>query len=61
MIGKTWFVEQLLLLVVEQFLILVVEHVLNPIPLSIRVSMTSLVEVQVTCMLFRIRLIQSSV
>ena len=61
LIGKTWFVEQLLLLVVEQFLLLVFEQLLNPIPLSIRDVMRSLVEVKVTCMLFQIRLLQSSV
>ena len=37
---KTWFVEQLLLLVVEELL--------NPIPLSNRDVMRSLVEVEVT-------------
>ena len=59
LIGKTWFVEQLLLPVVEQFPLLVVEQFSNPIPLSIRDVMRSLVEV--TCILCRIRLLQSSV
>ena len=34
--------------------LLIVEHVLNPILFSIRVSMRSLAEVEVTCILFRI-------
>ena len=61
LIGKTWFVEQLLLLVVEQFPLLVVEQLSNPIPLSNRDVMRSLVDVEVTCILFRVRLLQSSV
>ena len=48
LIGKTWFVEQLLFLVVEQLS--------NPILLSIRDVVRSLVEV-----LFRTRLLQFSV
>ena len=58
---KKLLVEQLLLLVVEQLPLLVVEHVPNPILFSIRVSMRSLAEVEVTCILFRIRLLQFSV
>ena len=61
LIGKTWFVEQLLLLVVEQFPLLVVEQLLNLFPLSIRDVMRSLVEVEARCILFRKRLLQFSV
>ena len=50
-IGNFWIAARLL----------VVEHVLNPILFSIRVSMRSLAEVEVTCILFRIRLLQFSV
>ena len=53
LIGKTLVVEQLLLLVVKQLS--------NPIPLSNRDVMRSLVEVEVTCILLRIRLLQFSV
>ena len=52
MIGKTWFVEQLLLLVVEQLPLLVVEQLSNPILLSIRDVVRSLAEVEVTCIFF---------
>ena len=53
--------EQLLFLVVEQLLLLVVDQLSNPILFSIRASMRSLAEVEVTCILFRIRLLQFSV
>ena len=58
LVGKTWFVEQLLLLVVEQLPLLVVEQLSIPILLSIRDVVRSLAEVEVTCILFRIRLLQ---
>ena len=45
-------VEQLGLLVVEQLPLLVVEQLSNPILLSIRASMRSLAEVEVTCYTF---------
>ena len=61
LVGNLLLVEQLLLLVVEQFLLLVVEQLSNPIPLSIRGVMRYLAEVEVTCILFRKRLLQSSV
>ena len=54
-------VEQLLLLVVEQLLLLVVEQLSDPILLSIRALARSLAEVEVTCILFRIRLLQFSI
>ena len=43
---------------VAQLVLLVVEHVLNPILFFSRVSRRSLVEAEVTCILFRIRLLQ---
>ena len=51
-------VEQLLLLVVEQLPLLVVEQLPNPILFTIRAPMRSLAEVEVTCILFRLRLLQ---
>ena len=51
-------VEQLLLVVVEQLLLAVVDQLLNPILLSNRDVKRSLAEVEVTCMLFHIRLLQ---
>ena len=53
LVGKILLVEQLPLLVVEQLP--------NPILFSIRASVRSLAEVEVTCILFRIRLLQFSV
>ena len=50
LIGNFLFVEQLLLLVVDQLS--------NPILFSIRVSMRSLADVELTCTLFRRRLLQ---
>ena len=47
--------------VVERLPLLVVEQLSNPILLSIRDVVRSLVEVEVTCLLFRIRLLQFSV
>ena len=41
--------------------LLIVEHVLNPILFSIRVSRRSLAKVEVTCILFRFRLLQFSI
>ena len=41
--------------------LLIAERVLNPILFSTRVAKRSLVEAEVTCTLFRIRLLQSSV
>ena len=61
MVGRILLVEQLLLLVVEQLPLLVVDLLSNPILLSIRDVMRSLVEIEETCILFRIRLLQSSV
>ena len=61
MVGKFLLVEQLLLLVVEQFPLLVVEQLSSPILLSIRASVRSLAEVEETCILCRIRLLQFSV
>ena len=58
---KILLVEQLLLLVVEQLRFLVVERLLNPILLSIRALVRFLAEVDVTCILFRLRLLQFSV
>ena len=55
------FVEQVLFLVVEQLPFLFVEQLPNPIIFSIRASMRPLPEVEVTCILFRIRLLQSSI
>ena len=49
-IGNFWIVAQLVLLIVE--------HLLNPILLSIRASMRSLAEVEVTCFLSRFSLLQ---
>ena len=60
LIGKTWFVDQLLLLIVEQLLLLVVEQLSNLILLSIRDVVRSLVDVEVTWILFRLRLLQFS-
>ena len=57
LVGNFLLVEQLLLLVVEKLPLLVVEQLPNPILFSIRVSMRSLAEVEVTCALFRIRLL----
>ena len=54
MVGNFLLVEQLLLLVVEHLPLLVVERDLNPILLSIRDVVRSLVELEVTCILFRI-------
>ena len=53
LVGRILFVKQQLLLVVaEQLPLLVVEQLPNTIFFSIRVSMRSLVEVEVTCILF---------
>ena len=60
LVGRILLVEELLLLVFEQ-LLLVVKQLPNLILSSIRVSMRSLMVVEVTCILFRIRLLQSSV
>ena len=46
------------ILLVEELLLLVVEQLSNPILLSIRALMRSLAEVEVTCILFRRRLLQ---
>ena len=46
---------------VEQLLLLVVEQLLGPILLLFRASVRSLAEVEVTCILFRIRRLQFSV
>ena len=54
-------VEQLLLVVVEQLLLAVVDQLLNPILLSNRDVKRSLAEVEVTCMLSHIRLLQFSI
>ena len=54
-------VEQLLFLVVEQLPLLVVDQLVNPILLSSRASVRFFAEVEVTCLLFRIRLLQFSV
>ena len=54
-------VEQLSLLVVEQLPLLVVEQLSIPILLSNRDVVRSLVVVEVTCLLFHKRLLQSSV
>ena len=54
-------VEQLLLVVVEQFVLAVVDQLLNPILLSNRDVKRSLAEVEVTCMLSHIRLLQFSI
>ena len=61
LVGKILLVEQLLLLVVVQLPLLIVEQLFNPILLSIRASVRSLAEVEVTCILFRIGLLQSSI
>ena len=61
LVGRILLVEQLLLLDVEQFPLLVVDQLSNPIPLSNRDVVRSLVEVEVTCMLFHTRLLQSSI
>ena len=53
LVGRTLLAEQLLLLAVDQLS--------NPIPLSNRDVARSLVVVEVTCMLFHTRLLQSSV
>ena len=49
------------ILLVEELLLLVVDQPSNPILLSIRALVRSLAEVEVTCLLFRIRLLQFSV
>ena len=54
-------VEQLLLEVVEQLLFVVVDQLLYPILLSNRDVKRSLAEVEVTCMLCLIRLLQFSI
>ena len=54
-------VEQLLLVVVEQLLLAVVDQLLNPILLSNRDVKRSLAEVEVTCVLSHIRLLQFSI
>ena len=61
LVGRILLVEQLFLLAVEQLPLLVVEQLSNPILLSIRASVRSLGEVEVTCILFRLKLLQSSV
>ena len=53
-------VEQLLV-AVEQLLLVVVDQLLNPILLSNRDVKRSLAEVDVTCMLSHIRLLQFSI
>ena len=66
LVGRILLVEKLLLLAVEQFLLTVVEQLLlavvdqllNPILLSNRDVKRSLAEVEVTCMLSHIRLLQ---
>ena len=54
LVGRIFLVEQLLLLAVEQLSLLVVDQLSNPILLSIRALVRSLVEPEVTCMLFRL-------
>ena len=49
------------ILLVEQLLLVAVEQLLNPILLSNRDVARSLVEVEVTCILSHIRLLQSSI
>ena len=61
LVGRILLVEKLLLLAVEQFLLAVVDQLLNPILLSNRVVMRSLVVVEETCMLSHIRLLQFSI
>ena len=52
LVGRILLVEKLLLLAVEQLLLAVVDQLSNPIPLSNRDVVRSLVEVEVTCMFF---------
>ena len=59
LVGRTLLAEQLLLLAVEQLLLLVVDQLSNSIPLSNRDVARSLVVVEVTCMLFHIRLLKT--
>ena len=61
LVGRTLLAEQLLLLAVEQLLLPVVDQLSNSIPLSNRDVARSLVVVEVTCMLFHTRLLQSSI
>ena len=60
LVGRMLLVEKLLLVAVEQLLLVAVNQLLTGILSSIRVSMRSLAEVEVTCMLSHIRLLQFS-
>ena len=61
LVGRILLVEQLLLVAVEQLLLAVVDQLLNPILLSNRDVKRSLAEVEVTCMLSHLRLLQFSI
>ena len=61
LVGRISLAEQLLLLAVEQLPLLVVDQLSNSILLSNRDVTRFLVEVEVTCMLSHIRLLQSSI
>ena len=61
LVGRILLVEQLLLVVVEQLLLAVVEQLSSPLLLSNRDVKRSLAEVEVTCMISHIRLLQFSI
>ena len=61
LVGRILLIEKLLLVAVEQLLLAVVDQLLNPILLSNRDVKRSLAEVEVTCMLSHIRLLQFSI